>query len=171
MKNGWRIGFGFGVFLLFVFCFESSQAKSFRFQSIEQDVYFRADGTVRVVDVRTYAFSGTYSNAFLNVDPHLGGSVRFEGVEALDGKAAANPRIEGNTIRWSSPATDESRKFRIAYVLSGELEVAADAAQFDRQVLEPVHAPLDRYVVRLHTPAPNPSLYRVFVFTGRSRIG
>jgi uncharacterized membrane protein YgcG len=147
------------------------QAKSFRFQSIEQDVFFRADGTVRVVDVRTYAFSGTYSNAFLNVDPRSGGSVRFEGVEAIDGKAAANPRIEGNKISWSSPATDESRKFRIAYVLSGELDVAADAAQFDRQVLEPVHAPVDRYVVRLHTPTANPSPYRVFVFTGRSRIG
>jgi uncharacterized membrane protein YgcG len=147
------------------------QAKSFRFQSIEQDVYFRADGTVRVVDVRTYAFSGTYSNAFLNVDPRSNGSVRFEGVEAIDGKAAANPRVEGNTIRWSSPATDETRKFRITYVLSGELEVASDAAQFDRQVLEPVHAPVDRYVVRLHAPAPNPSPYRVFVFTGRSRIG
>lgn len=148
-----------------------TQAKSFKLQSVEQDVYFRADGTVRVQDVRTFAFSGTYSSAFLNVDPRSGGSVRFEGVEALDGKAPANPSVEGNKVTWRSPATDETRTFRITYVLTNELQIAADAAQFDRQVLEPIHAPVDRYTVRLHAPAANPSLFRVFVFTGRSRIG
>lgn len=147
------------------------QAKSFHFQSIEQDVYLRADGTVRVVDVRSYAFSGTYSSAFLNIDPIAGGSVHFEGVEAIDGKAPANPRVEGNKITWSSPATDETRQFRITYTLTNELQVATDAAQFDRQVLEPVHASVERYTVRIHAPAANPSLFRVFVFTGRSRIG
>jgi uncharacterized membrane protein YgcG len=148
-----------------------AQAKSFRFTSIEQDLYFKPDGTVRVSDVRTYSFDGTFSEAFLRVDPRSGGSVRFETVEALDGKAPARPRIAGNTITWDTPATNETRTFRIVYTLSGEVAVASDAAQFDRQVLEPEHAPVDNYVVRLHTPAQNPDPYRVFVFTGRSRIG
>ncbi len=159
------------AFFVVVLAFGVAEAKSFHLQSVEQDVFLRADGMVRVEDVRTFAFSGTYSSAFLTIDPRAGGSVQFENVEALDGKAPASPSIEGNTIRWRSPATDETRKFRITYTLRGELQVASDAAQFDRQVLEPVHAPVDRYTVRLHAPAANPSLFRVFVYTKNSRIG
>jgi uncharacterized membrane protein YgcG len=148
-----------------------AEAKSYRLARVEQDVYLEADGTVRVEDTRTFAFEGSFSEAFLTVDPIRGGRVRFGGVEALDGKAAANPRVSGNTVTWNATATDESRTFRIRYSLTGEVTVARDAAQFDRQVLEPEHAPVDAYTVRLHAPAPSPDLFRVFVFTGRSRIG
>ena len=146
-------------------------AKDFKFVKIEQDVFIQASGTVRVVDTRTYEFQDTYHNAFISIDPAPNGSVTFEKVEALDGKAFYGSSVEGNKVKWSYDATDERRTFRVTYTLTGELKVSSDAAQFDRQVLYPDHKQVDQYVVRIHAPSPNPSLFRVFVFNTASRIG
>lgn len=159
------------VALLLVLCGSWVLAKSYRFLSIEQDIYLEPSGQVRVVDVSTYQFEGTFSYAFMAVDPAPGGRVIFEGVEALDGKAPTNPKIEGNTIRWDSPASNETRVFRVTYRLTGEAQVANDAAKLDRQVLEPGHVRVDKYVLRIHAPAPSPERFRVFIFTSLSRIG
>ncbi len=146
-----------------------ASAKSFSFSSIEQDIYFQPNGSVRVVDTRSYDFNGSFSKAFLTVDTR--GSVVFSGVEALDGKAFYGFSVDDNTVRWSYDAESEARTFRITYVLNNEVDVASDAAKFDRQVLEPVHQAVGRYVVRLHAPAGNPDLFKVFVFSRDSRLG
>ncbi len=146
-------------------------AKDFKFAKIEQDVYLQASGQVRVAETYTYDFQGTYRNAFVTIDPAANGFVTFEKVEALDGKAFYGSSIEGNKVKWQYEATDERRVFRITYTLTNELKVSNDAAQFDRQVLYPDHKDVDQYIVRIHAPKPNPSLFRVFVFNSRSRIG
>jgi uncharacterized membrane protein len=159
----------FLVFLLFASGIVA--AKDFKFVKIEQDVYLQASGNVRVVDTRTYQFQGNYHNAFVSIQPAPGGNVSFEKVEALDGKAFYGSSVEGNKVKWSYDATDEQRTFRIVYNLTDELKVSSDAAQFDRQVLYSDHKRVDNYIVRIHTPGPNPSLFRVFVFNTASRIG
>ncbi len=158
--------------ILSVLLFSSlATAKDFKFVKIEQDVFLQASGVVRVVDTLTYEFQDTYHNAFISIDPAPNGSVSFEKVEALDGKAFYGSSVEGNKIKWQYDATDERRTFRVTYTLTNELKVSQDAAQFDRQVLYPDHKEVDQYVVRIHAPKPNPSLFRVFVFNTRSRIG
>jgi uncharacterized membrane protein len=158
--------------ILFALLFSSiATAKDFKFAKIEQDVYLQASGVIRVVDTRTYDFQGTYHNAFISIDPAPNGNVTFDDVKALDGKAFYGSSTEGNKIKWQYDATDERRTFQITYTLTNELKVSDDAAQFDRQVLYPNHKDVDQYIVRIHAPKPNPSLFRVFVFNTRSRIG
>ena len=151
-------------------------AKSFSLVNLTHDLYFLGDGSIRVVDTRTYDFRGSYSFARVNIEPRSGGgsgqpSVRFEQAVATDGKPAPASSVEGNTLRLDFSANDEQRSFRFAYTISGDLDVASDVAQFDRQLLTSSHSDVQNYTVILHAPAPNPKPFRVFVFTGRSRIG
>jgi len=154
--------------------------KSYSLEHVEQDVYLQADGLVRVVDVRTWRFDGAFREVFLEIDPRQGGAVRFEEARALDGRPIRYT-VQGNRIRLTAGPPDpsgnlpvlaenQSRTFRISYTLSNEVTVASDAALFDRQVLEPEHAAVNRYLLRLHAPRPL-ELFRVFIFTGRGRIG
>ena len=144
-------------------------AKSFTLSSVEQDIYLQADGRVRVIDTRRYNFNGDYSKAYLTVDAR--GEVKFEGVQAVDGKSFSGSSVNGNTINWSYQASDEERTFRIIYTMSGELAVAQDAAQFDRQILEPAHVSVDNYTVRLHAPNGSPNPFKVFIFSRDARLG
>jgi uncharacterized membrane protein len=150
-------------------------AKSFRFDSITQDVFLEANGTVRVEDVRVFRFqvdSGeSFKRAFLEIIPKAGGRVTFQGVDVLDGKAGGLYTVDGNKITWGSPAQNETRSFRLRYTLSNELEVAKDAALFDRRTLEDTHKPVGTYTVLVHAPANSPDRFKVFVFTDNSRIG
>ncbi len=156
--------------------------KSYSLERVEQDVYLQADGRVRVVDVRTWRFDGTFREVFLEIDPRRGGQVRFEEALALDDGRPVQYEVQGNRIRITAGPPDHSgnlpvlaenqnRIFRISYTLTGEITVARDVALFDRQVLEPKHAAVGAYVLRLHAPRPVPGLFRVFIFTGRGRVG
>jgi uncharacterized membrane protein YgcG len=147
-------------------------AQSYRLERVEQDVFLQADGSARVLDMQAFRFDGDFrgSRYGLEVEPAPGGTVRFEGVEALDGRPV-RWRVSGNEIEWEVDALNETRSFRLGYVLSREVEVAEDAAQFDRFVLDPEHEHIDHYLLRIHPPAPSPEGFRVFVFTGQGRIG
>jgi uncharacterized membrane protein YgcG len=146
-------------------------AKSFELVNLRQDVYFLGDGSVRVVDSRTYDFNGSFSFAQTTIEPRDGGSVRFEGATATDGKPAPASSVQGNTLRLDFSARDEQRSFQFAYTLRGDLDVANDVVQFDRQLLTSRNPAVSNYTVVLHAPAPNPQPFRVFVFTGNSRVG
>ncbi|GAO75931.1 DUF2207 domain-containing protein [Meiothermus ruber] len=156
--------------------------RSYSLERVEQDVYLLPNGLVRVVDVRTWRFDGVFREVFLEIDPRRGGQVRFEEARALDGGPPIRYEVEGNRISLTAGPPDRSgnlpvlaenqrRTFRISYTLSNEVAVAQDAALFDRQVLEPEHAAVGAYLLRLHAPRPVPGLFRVFIFTGRGRIG
>jgi len=155
---------------------------SYSLERVEQDVYIQADGLVRVVDVRIWRFDGTFREVFLEIEPRRGGQVRFEEASALDDGQPVQYEVQGNRISITAGPPDRSgnlpvlaenqnRTFRISYTLTGEVTVASDAALFDRQVLEPEHAAVGTYVLRLHAPQAVPERFRVFTFTGRGRIG
>ena len=144
--------------------------KSYSLERVEQDVYLQADGLVRVVDVRTWRFEGTFREVFLEIDPRPGGQVRFEEASALDDGRPVQYQVQGNRISITAGPPDrsgnlpvlaenQSRTFRISYNLTGEITVASDAALFDRQVLEPEHAAVGTYVLRLHAPQAVPERF------------
>jgi uncharacterized membrane protein len=163
------------IVLAFSLALNVASAKSFRFDSITQDVFLEANGTIRVEDVRIFRFqvdSGeSFKRAFLEIVPNAGGRVTFQGVDVLDGKSGGLYTVDGNKITWGSPAQNEMRSFRIRYTLTNELEIAKDAALFDRRTLEPTHKPVGTYTVRVHAPSNSPDRFKVFVFTDNSRIG
>ena len=163
------------IVLVFSLTLNVASAKSFRFDTITQDVFLEANGTVRVEDVRVFRFqvdSGeSFKRAFLEIVPNAGGRVTFQGVDVLDGKQGGPYTVDGNKITWGSPAQNETRSFRIRYTLTNELEVAKDAALFDRRTLEDTHKAVGTYTVRVHAPANSPERFKVFVFTDNSRIG
>lgn len=156
--------------------------KSYTLERVEQDVYLLADGQVWVVDVRTWRFEGAFVEVFLKLEPCPGRVVRFEEASALDDGRSVRYLVQGNRISITAGppdllgnlpvlAEDQSRTFRINYILSNEITVASDAALFDRQVLEPELAAVESYVLSLHAPAPIPKRFQVFIFTGQGRMG
>lgn len=145
-------------------------AKSYRHTSLEQTVVLLDDGRLQVADVRAWAFDGSFSAAFLTVEPASGGTVEFEGVEPADGGQLRDAQVDGHTLNWGYSAQDETRVFRVRYVLTGEVTRATDAALIDRQFLEQTHAPVDDYLLTLVLPRPA-SLLKVFVFTASGRTG
>jgi uncharacterized membrane protein len=160
------------LFALLAFLVSSvATAKSFSLRSLTHDVYFQPDGSVRIVESPVYDFDGSFSFARIEIEPRAGGNVRFEQAVSTDGKPAPISSVDGNAIRLDFRANDETRGFRFAYTLFGDLDVANDVVQFDRQLLTRAHAETRNYTIRLHAPAANPDPFRVFVFTGRSRIG
>ena len=81
----------------------AAAAKSFSIISLTQELYFLGDGSVRVVDTRTYDFRGSYSFAKINIEPRSDGgsgraAVRFEQAVATDGKPAPASSVDGNTL-------------------------------------------------------------------------
>ncbi|NJK43825.1 MAG: DUF2207 domain-containing protein [Pleurocapsa sp. SU_196_0] len=101
-------------------------AKSFSLQSLTHDVYFQPDGSVRVVESPVYDFDGSFSFARIEVEPRGNGTVRFEQAVSTDGKPAPTSSVDGNAIRIGFQARDETRGFRFAYTLFGDLDVAND---------------------------------------------
>lgn len=162
----------FCLLLLLVFASGLTEAQTYAIERVEQDVYLLPDGSVRVLDTQTFSFDGDFRNRRygIEVEPAPGGSVRFEGVEALDGRPVSS-EVTGDEIVWRVDAQSETRTFRIGYTLTREVEVAEDAAQFDRFLLPPEHEPIGHYLLRVHPPAPSPEGFRVFIFTGQGRIG
>lgn len=147
-----------------------AQAKSYELDTVDQVVTLDDDGTLYVVDTRTFKFEGEFHNAFLNIDPAPGGAVTFVGVEPQDGQPVRNVRVEGNTLRWQYDARDQERVFRISYRLTGEVKRASDAALIDRQFVEPDHAPIRHYAFRFVTPR-TATLLKAFIFTPTGIVG
>ncbi len=167
-----------GFLLLTFWLAGAAAAQSFSLQDVLQEVFIWSDGTVRVEDTRSLVLRGDFSDRvetgntyFISVDPKQGSSVIFEGLEALDGGLPVQAQINGNEISWKVRGANETRRFKFSYTLTSELAVATDVARFNRQVLEPSHAPIRGYTLVIHPPAPSPEQFKVFIFNGSGRIG
>ena len=162
-------------FFLFVLLLAGSALaqKSYTLQDVLQEVFIGSDGTVQVEDTRSLVLNGDFSDNtyFVNIDPAQGGRVDFKSLEALDSGPPAQMEITGNEIAWKVRGANETRTFRFSYTLTNEVQVATDLARFNRQVLEPSHAPISNYTLVIHPPAPSPEQFKVFIFNSSGRIG
>jgi hypothetical protein len=146
-------------------------AKSYRHPNLQQTVTLFPDGTLDVLELRSYAFDGEFHNANVPIIPRAGGEARLLEVRAVDdGGPVRDVRVEDDMIRWRYDARDETRTFAIHYQLTGEIDKAADAALLDRLLVEEEHAIIDRWDLTLRLAAPA-NLFKVFVITRRSRVG
>lgn len=134
------------VLLAAWFTIPTAEARSFVFARVEIDATVGPDGSLRIVEERTYRFDGSFSWASYRL-PLTGASrireIRIadeRGPYAHDGQVAAgqNPApgryvvsrdTDAVLIRWGFRAADESRTFVISYVLDDVVTVYSDVAE------------------------------------------
>lgn len=104
-------------------------AKSYDFPRVEVDATVRPDGSIDLVERRTFDFDGRFSFAYFTiawpVEQIEGFSVTEDG-RPLD--VTQEPYIGGFRGRWNFAAEDEERTFTISYRALCAVDVYTDAA-------------------------------------------
>lgn len=163
--------------IVVLFAFGSALAKSYYYPEIRTRLVLSGDGNVRVLQQRTYGFSGAYSWAFVDLRKQGADDIVFNGLAELgpNGWRDVEPVEVGNSsqslyIRWEYSAVDEQRSFRLDYTLLGAVRRHADCAEFHWKAVEDEHERVSRSVIEVVPPAPSPGLFKVFVHS-RARPG
>ena len=119
-----------------------ASAKSFTIENVSITATIRPDGTVGIVEERTYRFDGEFSwanyemprNQFSRMDSILvkeSGRV-YRQNNSEDPRTYQVERSSGSiNIRWNFEARDESRTFTIAYTLHGALDIGPEWSQLN----------------------------------------
>lgn len=132
------------LLLLLVTIGSTVDARSHRFLNLEIDARVGADGLVRVTEIHTVQFDGTFSGMFQFFDTHSGVEVRDVVVSEggisytrLDtdspgpaGTYFVREREDEVYVDWSFEATDEIRHFELSYVLHNVILKHEDVAEF-----------------------------------------
>jgi uncharacterized membrane protein len=140
-------------------------AKSYEFPRVTIDATVRPDGSLDLVEQRTFAFDGQFSFAFFTIDwPYD----RIEGFTVSEGGATlsvSTRRDVGDAFlaEWSFSAEDEERTFTISYRARCAVRVYRDVAHLLWQFIGTGwEEPTESALIRLHLPgaATNPRLRR-----------
>ncbi len=120
------------------------------------DATVGTDGSLHVVEARTYEFTGRYTLSAIVLDPRDGGSVTVNGVSVIDEDGVETPlaRVdfdtrwrtvggagdghysfdaEENTVYAFSDTTDETKTFVFDYTYTNEVQRYADTSVLYRQ--------------------------------------
>jgi uncharacterized membrane protein len=120
------------------------QARSHRFVDLEIDARVGADGLVRVSEIHTVQFDGTFTGMYQWLNTQR--DIQVRDVEVLE-EGVPYTRLEAEApgptgtffvqdkgdqlhIDWSFEATDEIRRFELRYVLDNIILKHKDAAEF-----------------------------------------
>src|SRR3954471_10850683 len=138
----------------------SAQAKSYHFSRVQIDATVLPDGSLQVVDHRTYDFSGDFHGADYTIQWP---SDRIEDFTvAENGKELhvdSNPFVSPFHAVWSYAAADEQRTFTISYRADCAVDVFSDTAHLLWQFVGTGWTvPTDFVKVTVHLPgvAQNP---------------
>lgn len=115
-------------------------AKSFVFTRVAIQAWVGTDGSLRVMESRTYAFDGEFSWATYRLP--LASRHQIDGIRVSDERGPYTPSTarrpgtyevarsgDAVVIRWQFRASDESRTFTIAYVVRNAVIAHADVAE------------------------------------------
>ena len=134
------LGASFLIPLIVALAAPAATAKSFVFTRVAIDAAVGTDGSLRIIEARTYAFNGdfTWASYRLPLEPHH----RVEEILVSDERGAyslSGARSPGtyefrrsNTaveIRWQFRASNESKTFTIAYVVRNVVIAYSDVAE------------------------------------------
>lgn len=116
-------------------------AKSYTIPVIRVQVTVQPDGTVRIIEHRTYRFDGSFSWADYRLPMH--GFSRIRNITVTEGgtsyrnqnsEAPGTFRVqrgdESLRMQWYYEAEDEERTFTIAYTLEGALVIGPEWVEF-----------------------------------------
>ncbi len=155
---------GIGVFFLFVGLPDAYAAKSYRITDVSIDAQLRPDGSMDVIESRTFDFSGSFSFVFRTLETQ--GRVTFqyfrvsENGKFFELSESGRPgtyrvtRSSGQIeVRWFFDANDESRTFDFHYRVLNAVERYEDAAVLYYQFISGEWDRTSRNV-RLHVKPP-----------------
>jgi uncharacterized membrane protein len=144
-------------------------AKSYYFPEISTQVSLQPDGSVRVVQERTYAFSGSFSWAYLDLKKQGATEIRFNRLAMMtdEGWQEVRPQELTDTdkslyIRWGYSAEDEQRVFLFDYTILGAVRRYSDVAEFYWKVIEDEHEKVGHATIDIMLPGVS-NLLKVYV--------
>lgn len=128
--------------------------KSYDFPRVEVDATVRPDGSLDLVERRTFDFDGDFSFAFFTIawPPE-----RIEGLTVTEGGMPVTVREEpspgGFRARWEFDAEDEQRTFEISYTARCAVDVYRDTAHLYWQFIGTGwEVPTESALVRVRFP-------------------
>lgn len=129
--------------------------KSYDFPRVEIDATVQPDGSLDLVERRTFDFDGDFSFAFFTIDWPVEQIEEFSVTE--DGRPLNVSTVESTSFqfkgRWEFAAEDERRTFTISYRARCAVEVWADTAHLNWQFIGTGwEVPTDHAFVRVHLP-------------------
>ena len=136
--------------------------KSYDFPEVNIDATLQSDGSLDLVEKRTFDFDGEFSFAFFTIETDdLEQVQNFKVTEGgrelrVDTSESSSFQFKG---RWNFEAEDEQRTFTISYTARCAVDVWADAAHLNWQFIGTGwEVPTEHAFVRLHLPpaAANP---------------
>jgi uncharacterized membrane protein len=144
-------------------------AKSYYFPEVNTEVRLQADGNVRIVQERTYAFDGSFSWAYVDLlkqgakDIVLNRLAEQRGDSWLDIEPTElTSSARSLYVRWSYSAENEGKVFLLDYTAVGAVRRYEDVADFYWKVIEDEHERVGRTAVSVVMPGPS-SLLKVYV--------
>jgi uncharacterized membrane protein len=134
-------------------------AKSYDFPEVRIDATVQPDGSIDLVEKRTFDFDGQFSFAFFTISepPQM-----IQGFTVREGDRQIPFADESSyefKARWNFAAEDEQRTFTISYRVLCAVDVWADTAHLDWQFIGTGwEVPTDHAFIRVHLPeaAANP---------------
>lgn len=130
-------------------------AKSYDFPDVRIDATVRPDGSLVLVERRTFDFDGEFSFAFFTVDwppEQIEGFSVSEKGRPIPVSAAESSSFQFKG-RWGFAAEDEERTFTIGYTARCGVDVWADAAHLNWQFIGTGwEVPTEQVLVRVHLP-------------------
>ncbi|MGH2711582.1 MAG: DUF2207 family protein [Actinomycetota bacterium] len=129
--------------------------KSYEFPEVRIDATLQPDGSLDLVEKRTFDFEGEFSFAFFTVDWPVERIQNFtvrEGGRELQVDESGSTSYQFNG-QWGFAAEDEERTFTISYTARCAVDVWADAAHLNWQFIGTGwDVPTEHAFVRLHLP-------------------
>ncbi|MBN2071948.1 MAG: DUF2207 domain-containing protein [Candidatus Krumholzibacteriota bacterium] len=153
-------------------CHGSSEASNKSFHHPETDITFTLlpDGSADVEEIRSFDFKGSFSWADLEKETYgqygrygvvfLGVWDESNGLK-LNSELSSSGRSE--TIKWYYSASNEIKRFRIRYRITGAIQRYRDVAQFYWKAIGDRHMYIGKVNIRLIPPEKSPRLFKVFV--------
>ncbi|MGH2724330.1 MAG: DUF2207 family protein [Actinomycetota bacterium] len=107
-------------------------SKSYSFPRVAIDATINPDGSLDLVERRTFDFTGPFSFAFFTIESVHAPPARIKGFQISEGGRPVQhvDTVEGGnfTSTWFFDARDERRTFRISYRVECAVDVSVDAA-------------------------------------------
>lgn len=158
-------------FLILILFLQLSPAfsKSYFHPSINQSFVLKENGDVEVEEERYFSFSGSFSWAQLTIYLRGVEDIDFSGVWSIETGEPLSFQVEeganNKSLKWFYQAENETRGFKIKYILRQAVKCYQDVAEFYWKVLEDEHAEVKNLQTSFFLPQASPELLKLFVHT------
>lgn len=120
----------------------AAQERSYHFPRVLIDATIRPDGTLELIERRTFDFRGTFSEVFFTIEPTEAPPSNVEGFTVEEGGRVIEHReglssSGGFEATWPAPSSNEQRTFTLSYRVRCAVRVYDDAAHLEWQFVGP----------------------------------